>query len=58
MLAIANKYAMAEEEHQRPEEGQRAGPLDQYNTSKNNDKKMKADHFIANVERLCHNKEY
>jgi hypothetical protein len=59
MLAIANNYALAEEatldnreakKDKEPSQSNRPGP------SKSNDKKRKPDRFVANVERLRHNR--
>jgi hypothetical protein len=61
MLAIANKYALAEEETldtRDQKKDKELGHSDQPNTSKNNDKKRKADRSVANMERPHRNKEY
>jgi hypothetical protein len=61
MLAIANKYALAEEVNLDTRDQKKDKELahsDQPITSKSNEKKMKADHSVANVERPHHNKEY
>jgi hypothetical protein len=61
MLAIANKYAMAEEATLDTRDQKKDKELDhsdQPSTLKSNYKKRKADHFVANVYRLRRNKEY
>jgi hypothetical protein len=61
MLAITNKYAMAEEvtpDTRDQKKDKELGHSDQPSTSKNNDKKRKEDHSMANVEWLHRNKEY
>jgi hypothetical protein len=60
MLAIANKYALAEEasldtiEQKKEKE---PGPSNQSDSSKSHGKKRKVDRSMANVERPHHNKE-
>jgi hypothetical protein len=61
MLAIGNKYALAEEvtlDTRDQKKDKELGHSDQPNTSKNNDKKRKADRSVANMERPHRNKEY
>jgi hypothetical protein len=53
MLAIANKYALAEEvtlDNRDPKKDKELGHSDQPRTLKNNDKKRKSDRSMANVE--------
>jgi hypothetical protein len=61
MLAITNKYALAEEVTINTRDQKKDKELshsDQPNTSKSNDKKRKSDHSMANVNRSRRNKEY
>jgi hypothetical protein len=60
MLAIANKYTLAEEVtlDTREQKDKGLGHSDQPSTSKINNKKRKSDYSIANAKRLCCNKEY
>jgi hypothetical protein len=61
MLAITNKYALAEEvtlDTRDPKKDKELGHSDQPSTSKGNDKKRKLDLSVANVEWSCLNKEY
>jgi hypothetical protein len=56
MLAIANRYALAEEatlETRESRKDKKPSRLGRAGTSKSNDKKMKPDRMMANVERLC-----
>jgi hypothetical protein len=56
MLAIANKYALAEEatlDTRDQKKDKELGHSDQPNTTKNNDKKRKSDRSVAEVEALC-----
>jgi hypothetical protein len=53
MLAIANKYILAEEvtlDTRDQKKDKELGHSDQPNTSKNNDKKRKSDRSVAEVE--------
>jgi hypothetical protein len=55
MLAIANKYALAEEatlDTRDQKKDKELGHSDQPNTTKNNDKMRKSDHSVAEVEAL------
>jgi hypothetical protein len=59
MLAIANKYAVAEEvtlDNRDTQKDKEPGQSDRPSTSKNNDKKRKLDHSVAGVHQLCYNK--
>jgi hypothetical protein len=59
MLAIANKYALAEEATLGSRESKKDKKLSQSKwpgTSKSNDKKRKSDRSVANVERSRHNR--
>jgi hypothetical protein len=63
MLAIANKYALAEEvtldnkdSNRDANKDKEPGQSDRPSTSKSNDKKRKTERSVANVEQLCHNK--
>jgi hypothetical protein len=61
MLAIANKYALAEEvtlDTRDIKKDNELGHSDQPSSSKSNDKKRKSDRSVANVERSRRNKEY
>jgi hypothetical protein len=61
MLAIANKYALAEEvtlDTREQKNKKEAGHSDQPSSSKGHDKKTKAGRSINNVEWLFRNKEY
>jgi hypothetical protein len=61
ILAIANKYALAKEatiDTKDQKKDKESGHSDQSDTSKSRDKKRKANHSMANVERPHHNKEY
>jgi hypothetical protein len=61
MLAITNKYVMAEEgtlDIREQKKDNELGHSDQPSTSKSHDKKRKVDLFVANVERSRRNKEY
>jgi hypothetical protein len=60
MLAITNKYALAEEailDTRDPKKDKELGHLGQPSTSKSNDKKRMLDHSVVNVERSCHNED-
>jgi hypothetical protein len=50
MLAIANKYALAEEVTLETREQKQSSHMDQPSSSKSRDKKRKADHFVNAVE--------
>jgi hypothetical protein len=63
MLAITNKYALAEEatldnkdSNRDAKKDKELGQSDRPGTSKSNGKKGKLDHSVANIERLYHNK--
>jgi hypothetical protein len=60
ILAITNKYAMAEEATHNNKETKReeSDHADQPRSSKGHDKKRKADCSMNNVERSCRNREY
>jgi hypothetical protein len=65
MLAIVNKYALAEEatfDNKDPNRDSRKdkelGQSDRPSSSKGNDKKRKSDRSVANVEQPRHTKEY
>jgi hypothetical protein len=61
MLAITNKYTLVEEatlDTKDQKKNKELGHLDQPSTTKSNDKKRKADHSIANIERPHRNKKY
>jgi hypothetical protein len=61
MLAIANKYALAEEatlDAREQKKDKEFNPSDQPSSSNSHDKKRKVDRSINNVEWPCHNKEY
>jgi hypothetical protein len=59
MPAIANKYALAEEatlDNKEAKRDKKPSHSDRSGTSKNNGKKWKPDHSVANVERPRHNR--
>jgi hypothetical protein len=61
MLAITNKYALAEEailDTREQKKEKESGHADQPNSSKGRDKKRKADCSVNAVDRPRHNKEY
>jgi hypothetical protein len=61
MFAIANKYALAEEvtlDTREQKKEKESGHADQPSSSKDYNKKRKADRSINVVEWLQHNKEY
>jgi hypothetical protein len=61
MLAIANKYALTEEDVLDTREQKKEKELDhsdQPSSSKGHDKKRKTGRSMNNVERTCRNKEY
>jgi hypothetical protein len=61
MLAITNKYALAEEvtlDTREQTKEKESGHSDQPNSSKGHGKNWKADHSVNNIERPHRNKEY
>jgi hypothetical protein len=60
MLAIINKYALAEETtiDTREQKKEESSHSDQPSSSKGHNKKRKAGHSVNNIERPQHNKEY
>jgi hypothetical protein len=59
MLAIANKYALAEEatlDNRDTKKDKEPSQSDRPDPSKNNNKKRKHDHSVVNVEWPCHNR--
>jgi hypothetical protein len=62
MLAITNKYSLAEEvtlDSREDKKDKELSQSDRLDTSKNNDKNRKHDHSVASLERLrCNRTEY
>jgi hypothetical protein len=65
MLAIANKYALAEkvtfdnrDPNRDSKKDKESGQLDRPSSSKGNNKKRKLDRSMANIEQLHRSKEY
>jgi hypothetical protein len=59
MLAIANKYTLAEEvslDNRYPKKDKKSSQSDRPDTSTNNDKKRKHELSVANVEQPHHNR--
>jgi hypothetical protein len=59
MLAITNKYALAEEatlDNREAKKDKKPNHMDRPGTSKPNDKKTKHDHSVTNMERPHHNR--